>query len=316
MDKLFMEEIKSKSYNDLLERTTSHIDEICVYGQYLFNLINDKGISKKSDTVIIFIFRELLETADGIKSLFQGSSINISDILIRNLFELSLSLNYILSEKDLIDKRALSYEVSAIRKKIDMYEKLNVNYEGNESFKKILGDEILGNIDADKLYDAAENLKSIFDKYPEYREVDEYRTAKKNKINKKRRFPKDPKWYQIYSEASSIRALSRLLDMEKYYLTLYNFWSNKVHGGSAMDGFIVVDNEPIIYNPKIPKKPSDVANKLELIQTFMSMCYRPICTYFLSDEDCLNMAEWHLLMREKEDKIKKCWRAIKFKYED
>lgn len=104
--------------------------------------------------------------------------------------------------------------------------------------------------------------------------------------------------------------------MEKYYLTLYNFWSNKVHGGSAMDGFIVVDNEPIIYNPKVPKKPSDVANKLELIQTFRSMCYRLICTYFLSDKDCLNMAEWHLLMREKEAKIEKCWRAIKFKYED
>ncbi|GKZ03059.1 hypothetical protein ANS017_17200 [Paraclostridium bifermentans] len=72
MDALFMEEIKSKTYNDLIKRTTSHIDEICVYGQYVFNLINDKEISKKSHTVIIFIFRELLETADGIKSLFQG----------------------------------------------------------------------------------------------------------------------------------------------------------------------------------------------------------------------------------------------------
>ncbi|WP_261813310.1 DUF5677 domain-containing protein [Paraclostridium bifermentans] len=237
-------------------------------------------------------------------------------MLLRNLFEISLYLNYILSDRDLIDKRSLSYEVSAIRKRIDMYEKLNVNCKGHKSFKEILGDEILGNIDADKLDDEVENLKSIFDKYPGYGEVDKDRIAKKNKINEKRRFPIDPKWYQIYSEASSIRTLSRLLDMEKYYLTLYNSWSNKVHGGSAMDGFIVVDNEPIIYNPKIPKKPSDVADKLELIQTFMSMCYRLICTYFLSDEDCLNMGQWHLLMREKEAKIKKCWSSIKFKYEE
>lgn len=316
MDGLFFPEIKDKYYNDLLEKTTSYIDELYIYGQYLFSLISIDEDSKLSDTVIIFLFREILETIDGIKSLFQGSSINISDILFRNLFELTLYLKYILSDTNSITKRALSYDVCNIQEKISMYEKLNIKCEGNVKFKKVLGNEILDNFNPEHLNELIDNLKNILEKYPEYKKVNDDRTAVKNKINKPNKPEIDPKWYQIYSKASSIRALSRLVDMEKYYLTLYCIWSKKTHGISAMDGFVVINNEPIIQNPKIPKRNYDVAAKLNLLQSFTYICYKLICAHFLKEEDSFNFRIWYRQMITKRDSLATSWRNVNFQPEE
>ncbi|MFL8710907.1 DUF5677 domain-containing protein [Clostridioides sp. GD02377] len=317
---LFMKEIEDERYKQLMEETTSQINDICVYGQYLLDLINTSENNKYSDTIILFLFRELLETADGIMSLLKGSSINISTILFRNMFELSLSINYIFLDEDMIEKRALSYEVNSIHERIAMYEKLNTENEEHENFRRIIGEDIINTFDSERLNSATENLRSMFEKYPEYSVVDEDRTRKKDEINLRRRqrgfSDLDPKWYQIYSEASNIRRLSKLLDMERYYLILYNQWSNKVHGGAAMSGFRIVDNEPVILNPKVPESSKDIPEKLELLQTFMSDCYRHICKYFLTDDDCQNMGIWHFSMREKESEIREHWSKIEFKYEN
>lgn len=313
---LFIQEIEDPKYKKLIEITVSHIDEICVYGQYLFNLMNTDKNNKKSDTVILFLFRDLLETVDGIQSLFNGSSINISDILFRNMFELSLSLDYIFLDEGLLEKRALSYEVTSIHERITLYEKLNTDNAEHENFRAIIGEDIYNNFTPEKLNSLAENLRSIFEKYPEYKSVDEDRTRKKDAINLRRRqqhlHDLEPKWYQIHSTTSNLRGLSKLLNMEKDYLILYNQWSKKVHGVASMEGFRVVNNKPIIQNPKIPKNSQDVIMKIELLQRLMTSCYINICKYFLTDKDSENVAIWYIGIKEKESYISKKWSEVKF----
>ncbi|HBF1820650.1 TPA: hypothetical protein KNT04_002629 [Clostridioides difficile] len=313
---LFIQEIEDPKYKKLIEITVSHIDEICVYGQYLFNLMNTDKNNKKSDTVILFLFRDLLETVDGIQSLFNGSSINISDILFRNMFELSLSLDYIFLDEGLLEKRALSYEVTSIHERITLYEKLNTDNAEHENFRAIIGEDIYNNFTPEKLNSLAENLRSIFEKYPEYKSVDEDRTRKKDAINLRRRQQHlrdlEPKWYQIHSTASNLRGLSRLLNMEKEYLILYNQWSKKVHGISSMEGFRVVNNKPIILNPKVPKNPQDVIMKIELLQSLMTSCYINIGKYFLTDKDSEHLAIWYRDIKGKGADISKKWSNVKF----
>lgn len=313
---LFIQKIEDPKYKKLIEITVSHIDEICVYGQYLLNLMNTDKNNKKSDTIILFLFRDLLETVDGIKSLFKDSSINISDILFRNMFELSLSLDYIFLDEELLEDRALSYEVTSIHERITLYEKLNTDNAEHENFRAIIGEDIYNNFTPEKLNSLAENLRSIFEKYPEYKSVDEDRTRKKDAINLRRRQRHlrdlEPKWYQIHSTASNLRELSKLLNMEKEYLILYNQWSKKVHGVASMEGFRVVNNKPIILNPKVPKNPQNVIMKIELLQSLMTSCYINIGKYFLTDKDSGNLAIWYREIKEKGADISKKWSNVKF----
>ncbi|HBG2133518.1 TPA: hypothetical protein KPJ62_003885 [Clostridioides difficile] len=311
---LFMKEIEDPRYKNLIEITVSHINEICVYGQYLFNLMNTDKDNKKSDAVILFLFRDLLETVDGIQSLFKGSSINISDMLFRNMFELSLSLDYIFLDEELLEKRALSYEVTNIHEKITLYEKFNTDNAEYENFREIIGEDIYNIFTPEKLNSLAENLRSVFEKYPEYKSVDEDRTRKKDAINLKRRKRHlrdlEPKWYQIHSTASNLRGLSKLLNMEKYYLILYSEWSKKLHGLASMEALKSVNNKPFVQNPKVPKNPQDVIMKIELIRSLMTSCYINICKYFLTDEDFENLAIWYRGIKEKESDISKKWSKI------
>lgn len=313
---LFIQEIEDRGYKNLIEITVSHIGEICVYGQYLFNLMNTDKDNKKSDAVILFLFTDLLETVDGIQSLFKGSSINISDILFRNMFELSLNLDYIFLDEELLEKRALSYDVTNIHEKITLYEKLNTDNAEYEDFRAIIGEDIYNDFTPERLHSSAENLRSMFEKYPEYKSVDEDRTRKKDAINLRRRqrhlHDLEPKWYQIYSTASNLRGLSKLLNMEKEYLILYSEWSKKVHGLASMEALKSVNNEPFVQNPKIPKNPQDVIMKIELIQSLMFSCYINICKYFLTDEDSENVAIWYIGIKEKWADISKKWSNVKF----
>ncbi|GEM_PF-7014166 len=309
MSDLFITEIESKDYNDLLESSVDFIDDILIYGQYLFDLVNTEERKKYSDSVILLLFRELLETLDGIKSLFVGSSINVSDMLIRNMFELTISLDYIFSDKKLIEKRALSYQVEAIHNKVDMYKKFNLKNSSNKAFKNVIGDDILNTLNTFNFDDAIKSLQNQLNNNIEYCNVNNDRKSKVKKLKNKK-----IKWYEIYSDCSNLRSLSKLVNMEKYYLILYDVWSKKTHGSNAMSGIIVVDRVPVISNPKVPKTPSDVATKLSLLLTFMSNSYKYLCTYFLEKEDYKNMYIWHTKMRKKEEALSEYWTSKSFTY--
>ena len=280
---LFIQEIEDSGYKNLIEKTASHIDEICVYGQYLLNLMNTNNNNNKSDIVILLLFRDLLETVDGIQSLFKSSSINISDMLFINMFELSLSLDYIFLDKELLEARALSYDVTSIHEKITLYEKLNTDNAEHENFRKIIGEDMFNHLTPEQLNSLAENLRSIVDE-----------TRKKDAIN--------------------LRGRQRhLRDLEpKWYLILYSQWSKKLNGLASMEGFKSVDNEAILENPKIPKNPQDVIIKIGLLQSLMNSCYINICKYFLTDKDSENLAIWYREIKEKEADISKKWSKVKF----
>lgn len=262
--------------------------------------------------------RESLEILDGIKSLVKGSSVNVIEILLRNLFENMIYFDYIFKDKNLIEKKSLAYNIDSIYKKIDLYKKLNINNNSKSSYKSIVGEEFVKGFDSNDLENRVKNLELIFDKYDEYKQVNLDRNNKKIKLendirkNKGKKVNINLKWYQIYGESRSFRDLCREVDMEKYYLILYKEWSDKVHVGVAMKGIYTDNNQVFIRNPKIPKDINTIPNVISFSLTFMGSIFNCITTYYLGDEDQCNMEKWNFNMRKKEKQLSKYWRAIKF----
>lgn len=315
MEEIFIKEIQSQNYKKNLYKVEKFIDEILIYGQHIMSKVNIKSNCNYSDSVILLLFREALEILDGIKSLYKCSSINVSEILMRNLFENMIYFDYIFMDNSLIEKRALSYEVDDINRRINLYKKYNNNNEYSQGFENKSGQEIIEKFDPNILDEKIKNLESMFLKYEQYKEVNEERKRKKKKINKRRGNRKDiePVWYQIYSDAKNFRELCVLVGMEKYYMTLYKTWSSKVHPAVAMQGINVINSKANIRNPKVPN-PTQVASNIGMILTFMSSIYQCLTRYYLSDSQVIEMGKWHFKMRNKENEICKVWNNIKYVY--
>lgn len=306
---IFIEPIEDENYNSLLKKTVTFLDEILIYGQYTYGLTQEVNSKNHSDSVIIFLLRSSLETLDGIKALFESSSIRPSKSLVRNLFEHMLYFDYIFSEKNLVHERALSYEVIDILKRIKNYKLLDFNDTTYEKERNIIGIKNFPNISKEKLSEIIINLENIFQKYSDYNTI-------YNKVLKNKKYHKSktiPAWYSLYSEATTIRELCKLLNMEMFYLTLYSDLSNKVHPGDAMRAIIGNnDNTLTIRNPKIPYDTLEVATIISNTLTFSSTIYSHVIKHFMPNDDHKNCAEWYFYMRNNSNILENNWINMKF----
>lgn len=299
----FIEPIEDPGYCKLLKDTVDYLDSILIYGEDLLLRINDKGSEKYSDSAINLLLRELLEFLDGFISLFDGSSINVSDVLLRNIFELSLSFMYIFKDEDMIESRALAYDVESIYNKIDYYERLNTDIERFSSDRQIVGSEFFTETNNEELLNRVENLKSMFTKYDEYKKLNE-------EFEAKIRGNKKPRWYEVHSNAQNIRELSAFVDMEKYYIMLYKSWSTKTHGSAAMSGFTVNGNSPYIKNPKVP---SSVSDKLQIVWILMTDVYINLSKYYFGESGVAHITPWYESINNKGKIIINMWENTVFK---
>lgn len=317
-DGFFIQEIEDENYIKSIAEVEGFIDDIITYGQYIFGLISAEENKKFSDTSILLLFRESLEILDGIKSLVKGSSFNVIEILLRNLFENMIYFDYIFKDDKLIEKKALAYDIECIHKKIDLYKKLNKNSNSKDCYRVSIGEDFVEDYDTSELDNKIKNLESIFSKYNEYKQVNLDRKNKKNKIEKsiRKKSKKDVninlKWYQVYGSSNNFRELCREVEMEKEYLIIYKGWSDKVHVGSASEGFYIEDSQAFIRNPKIPKDITTVPNTINFSLTFLVSIFKNIIDYFLQNEDKKNMIDWYVNMKERRDKLSNYWQSIKF----
>jgi hypothetical protein len=306
---IFIKPIKDEGYNALLKETIDFLDEILIYGQYTVGLTQEKNQKKYSDTVIAFLLHSSLETLDGIKALFAASSITVSKTLVRNLFEHMLYFDYIFLDNNLIVERALSYHVIDILKRIKSYKLLDFNDTTYENERRIIGEDNLSNIPQQDILKRIKNLEAQFTKYPEYANV--YNEVLNNKRYAKSKYI--PEWYNLYSDAESIRGLSKLLKMEKFYITLYSDFSNKVHPGDAMRAFIVNKDKSIsVRNPKIPYNTLEVSNIISNSLTFSSSIYSHVIKHFMPSDDFKNYSEWHFDMRKRCKILEEHWENVHF----
>lgn len=225
--------IAEKEYHELLSTAAEFIDQIMQ--------LNEKALiqfvkSKTTETfeeyhkAALFLWTEAIELLDGIKSLILGSSCNMIPILMRSLFEVSISVQFIYSDSQKIKRRALTYRLIPICKRYDICKKMDIKNPDYQSYRESLGPEIV------KLYSSDDTLPeflSNFDKFmsksPESRAIfDEY-------SNMKRKASRgiSPEWYELFNECRSIFDMSCKLGWKSLYLILYDSYSKKAHGLSA-----------------------------------------------------------------------------------
>jgi hypothetical protein len=294
---VFLRPIDNKILDDFIEKNGEFLDEILEYGIYILDLINNEHKNSYSDATILFILRDILEIIDGINELFKKSCIDVSVPLLRNLFELFLSLSYILETHT--EKRALAYQIGHTHEKIQLYKKL----ENDKNLSK----NIPKNINLDSMISNLNNLL----KRTEYSTIEQEYKRTKKKINNKKKSRRDiePKWYSLYNGPSNIYQLSKHLKMDRYYNNLYSPWSSKVHGTSALNNLNNVSGMPTIKSPRYPK---NIYTYTNIMVSMIVILYKKIIQYYLKQEDIDNCITWYNNIKKSQKELEQIWSRFKF----
>mgnify|MGYP001294235236 CR=1 FL=1 len=289
--------ITDPNYQSIIQAVDKVINEILYINEH--ELIEYGRYAEKFQTdfyrgVLILMWRESIEIADGIRSLVLGSSCNVIAILLRSLFEIYLGITFIFSDKEQVTKRALSYSAVNLFKRIEQYKRLDLSDSTYEEFRKNsvfdIGKSIPSNFDVKA---ARENLESIFEKYPEYAEVKkEYDKilSKKRKNGRKR---PQVQWYELFGGCSSIFQLSELLNMKDFYSIVYDYFSRKSHGLDSTSDWV----QGGLKNPKVPDL-SELSSDIDLMLSFLSGITRCILQ-FERPEQLQKFAQKHCTVRAK-----------------
>lgn len=302
---VFIRPCQNEHYTKLLFDTEKFIHGILVYGQYVLSIANDhnKNLSR-SDMVLLLWLRDYLATLDNIQCLYSHSNIDGATPLMRKLLEYTVYFDYVFWDKNLIEKKALSFAVKHILDLIKVHETLDITNTMYEKDRKILYDAIGQDnaMDADMLRKKANDLKNLLKTCPEYAAIYYDYLSKPNKKKE---------WYSLYSSATNFRELCQQVGLEAVYIAIYKNYSEKVHTGGAMQGLTITpDKKYYIRNPRIPNSDYVVAS-LQNLLTFSNI-YVELLQYFSTQKQIEIFFLWHLQMTENSKILLQRWEKQEF----
>lgn len=180
-----------------------------------------------SHATVLMLTRHVIESIDGVSVLAERGCAENCSPLLRSAFEGQLGVLYILEADS--KRRALSYQVAHVHRKIKTYRK----YDPNDPLGKQLRAELQDDPMADvfdwvpgNLQAMVANLEGMFAKL-EFAPIEqEWQAIRKNK---------DPEWFALFGGPRDVRSLAIHLKLGAAYEGLYRSWSDVIHAGSGLN---------------------------------------------------------------------------------
>lgn len=224
----------------ILKKFTSIIDEIVDLGTHILKIDYELKRKGKDNNIPTAFFRNCLELADGISILMKSSSIESSKLLLRTLFENSLSLIYMIQKDEKI--RVHSYLVWKAHQDIQICKRLIDEEHMSKAFVKQLQKEN-SNFKLDDIRDIngirkTINAKEELLKLPFYEIVEE----EYQRIKLKFKMPAK-NWYSLYNGPKDFAMLCQEMNSTLHYHFNYKKYSQNVHGMNILNAFILLDND-------------------------------------------------------------------------
>lgn len=250
-----------------LELYTEGLDEFVDFSTHLLLWEYQKHDLKEARLPAISLFRRVLEVTDAISVLLKSSAVDPCEILLRTLFETTLSLEYLLEEDT--DRRGMCYLYDSRAEQVaylKRFDPKSSNYKAfKEDFKRSHVFKEIPEFTADMRNEIARINAWLND--PQRANVQqEYNRVRAKGVDAKQ-------WYSPFSDLTNKNSkgegtlLRRVDDLAKHlnkfdlYVILYKQWSKTVHGSDAVTGiFSSQDQDLHMISLRQPMRAHAVAN--------------------------------------------------------
>jgi len=271
----------------ILNQFSALIEETVNYGSHIFKWCFN-SISGGTEYIPVFLsFRHIFELLDSISVLVKLSCVDPCKILLRSVFESSLTIEYIL-EKD-TKQRGMNFMAWYYNQELKILRRHDPDDQMSKEFRK--------KIDADN------TLKGW--KLPEFPtikdEIDRQRNILKSKnytesAKEIRRLKKkgitNPNWYTLHGEPRNVKELAEHLHRPGFYQILYRLWSPAVHGTDLIRNKISLDDAGHVNVWQI-RSPKDAQEITKFALSFALMNINIFKEYFIPTKK-EEIANWYI----------------------
>lgn len=238
--------IEEPKLSKTLNQFSSLIEETVNYGSNVFNWCFSSLNGGDEHVPIFLSFRHIFELLDSISILIKSSCVDPCKILLRSIFESSLTIEYLL-EKD-TSQRGMDFMVCYYHELLKFYRRWNPEDQMCKEFRqKLKADEVLKNMKIVEFPDIKKEIEKrlkIF-KLPKYSESEkEYESLRKESSGR-------IKWYSLHDGPRSVQELAECLDRPGFYQILYHQWSPAVHGTDIIKDKISSDESGKVFVSQI-----------------------------------------------------------------
>jgi hypothetical protein len=232
----------------ILSRYASLIDETVNFGSHVFTWVFETAKKGDHHIAALSFYRRSLELLDSLSALIKNSCISPSRVLLRSLFEVLLSLEY-MTQNDL-ENRGRDYI-------------LCLKHEELDYLKKFLKDDPLHAVYINK-YKKDNLLKNA--QIPEFPDIVKAIEAKARLIHsefyssseasyqaiKLERKGRNPKWwFNLHNGPRDICDLAERMGRPAQYEVMYRNWARYAHGTGGMDEQVEIQQKDEIGIPQL-----------------------------------------------------------------
>jgi len=260
-----------------LSKFSNLIDEFVNFGTHVLTWVIEESEGSDEQMPLTMFLRDLLEKADSISTLVKNSNIEPSKIVLRSVFELALSIRYLLEDR--FEDRSMSFLVWNAKRIIRIHKGYDKNDQSYKTTLKLL--------DKDEFFDRSffekiPSVESVIENQHEILKLQDYQKYNTEYERTKKKDGRSPSWYRLFNGPRNIRELSFKVNMPFLYEILYRTWSENVHGTDIISGRIVKSKSPVEKDGKVnadiiqinlPKDAQDVTTYtlLLLFMTFVKL---------------------------------------------
>ncbi len=284
IESLLRREADSPEFQSLVSQFGNLLDECVNFGTHVFEWCLEHPKKDHSDLTSFLLFRHLLEMLDGISVLIRQRCADPSFLLLRSGIESLLGLEYILKEDS--ERRAMSYEVVHVHKKLSMYLKLDPKSQVGKDFRKTLSKDVISKdmklpeLDILKLVN---NLKNLLES-PEYAPIEqEWQELKKT--------GRSFEWFSLFGGPLTIQQLADRLGHSSWYEILYRPFSGETHATNSIHHLDKdEDGLPALHGLRYPQ---NLQQATSLSLSFAFTAYRLMLSSYIPERQS-DFNSWYL----------------------
>ena len=221
---LLYRDLSIKEAESIISIASPLLKEIVDYStNALMRCATSKRIGDNDDHLApLTIYRHVIEFTDGIEVCCRECVTTPIIPLVRSIFEATLSLEYILEDPATFTQRSLSWLVTFIHSRLDMYERFDPETPKGRDFDNLLAQDVLGKDvnfpPPDRSRIQHQSLSTVLAKNHIVPIEAEYNNRRNSN------------WFSLFGGPSNLYELAKYLHRGAEYGILYRFWSMTSHG--------------------------------------------------------------------------------------
>jgi len=281
-------QIEDPKLSEVLNKFSALIDETVNFGSHVFNWCFATIPGGVENIPIFLSYRHIFELIDSVSLLVKHSCIDPCKILLRAIFESTLSIEYIL-EKD-TELRGMDFMVWYYHQELKILRLWDPDDQLYKEFrKKLKGSKMFGNRELPDF----PLIKEEIVKKREILKKPRYIESQREFLCFKRKEGRAPRWwFSLHNGPRDIEELAEHLGRLDAYIILYKQWSSVVHGIDIIRGKISIDESGRVAVWQI-RSPRDAQTITQLAVSFALTNIRNFVDQFIPNKK-QEVSKWYV----------------------